>query len=385
MPVARWHGDVAASQKKKLLAQPAGVLIITPESLEALFVLQGPKVRSLFERLDHVVDRRAARLHRLRARAAAPVAAPPGRAGRPPAGAPGRALGDARRPFPRLRVPPSGKRRGRAPDRLAGNRPGAEGPGARLPCRPALSSLRLGSRRWRPPARRRLWRRPSTGDDLEISLHLFAKLRGGHHLIFANSRTTVELYADLLRRHCEVHGIPNEFWPHHGSLSRDLREETEARDQGSRAAGQRGLHDDAGAGDRRRRDRERGPDRAAALGRQPPPAAGALGASGRSRGAARLHSGRRDRRAHSAAAQAALAAGAGDRRRPAARRGLVRAAGRRGPPSVHPRPAGPLLDRAARRRPGRSALAGALPRGCVSRGRFGALRRAPAQPRRATS
>jgi ATP-dependent Lhr-like helicase len=67
-----------------------------------------------------------------------------------------------------------------------------------------------------------------TGDDLEISLHLFAKLRGGHHLIFANSRTTVELYADLLRRHCEVHRIPNEFWPHHGSLSRDLREETEA-------------------------------------------------------------------------------------------------------------------------------------------------------------
>src|SRR5436853_2120515 len=55
VPVARWHGDVAASQKKKLLARPGGVLIITPESLEALFVLQGPKVRSLFERLAYVV------------------------------------------------------------------------------------------------------------------------------------------------------------------------------------------------------------------------------------------------------------------------------------------------------------------------------------------
>ena len=51
--------------------------------------------------------RRAARLHRLRARAAAPVAAAPGGARRPPAGAPDRALGDARRPFPRLRVPAS--------------------------------------------------------------------------------------------------------------------------------------------------------------------------------------------------------------------------------------------------------------------------------------
>ena len=66
------------------------------------------------------------------------------------------------------------------------------------------------------------------GDALEISRHLFEKLRGGHHLIFANARQSVELFSDLLRRHCDLHGIPNEFWPHHGNLSRDLREETEA-------------------------------------------------------------------------------------------------------------------------------------------------------------
>ncbi|MDZ7750060.1 MAG: helicase-related protein [Halofilum sp. (in: g-proteobacteria)] len=34
-------------------------------------------------------------------------------------------------------------------------------------------------------------------------------------------------YADLLRRECERLGVPLEFFPHHGSLSKDLREHVE--------------------------------------------------------------------------------------------------------------------------------------------------------------
>src|SRR5689334_8817581 len=41
IPVHRWHGDVSSSHKKRLLSEPAGILIITPESLEAMFVLRG--------------------------------------------------------------------------------------------------------------------------------------------------------------------------------------------------------------------------------------------------------------------------------------------------------------------------------------------------------
>jgi ATP-dependent Lhr-like helicase len=41
IPVHRWHGDVQAGMKRDLLKTPAGVLLITPESLEALFVLRG--------------------------------------------------------------------------------------------------------------------------------------------------------------------------------------------------------------------------------------------------------------------------------------------------------------------------------------------------------
>ena len=63
---------------------------------------------------------------------------------------------------------------------------------------------------------------------LAISQELFRTLRGTNNLIFPNSRGKVEFYSDLLRRQCEKLGVPNEFWPHHGSLSKDIREETEA-------------------------------------------------------------------------------------------------------------------------------------------------------------
>jgi ATP-dependent Lhr-like helicase len=56
---------------------------------------------------------------------------------------------------------------------------------------------------------------------------LFMVLHGSNNLLFPNSRKNVEYYSDLLRRRCEREGIPNEFWPHHGSLSREIREDAE--------------------------------------------------------------------------------------------------------------------------------------------------------------
>ena len=53
--VHRWHGDVSSSAKRKALAEPSGVLLITPESLEAMFVLRGTLVPGLFESLQYIV------------------------------------------------------------------------------------------------------------------------------------------------------------------------------------------------------------------------------------------------------------------------------------------------------------------------------------------
>ncbi len=47
--------------------------------------------------------------------------------------------------------------------------------------------------------------------------------------MFANTRAGVEIYADMLARRCEAEGLPVEFWPHHGSLAKDVREVVEAQ------------------------------------------------------------------------------------------------------------------------------------------------------------
>ena len=55
IPVWHWHGDVAASHKRKLLKEPSGILQITPESLEALLMHKHAAVPRLFGDLRFVV------------------------------------------------------------------------------------------------------------------------------------------------------------------------------------------------------------------------------------------------------------------------------------------------------------------------------------------
>lgn len=55
IPVMRWHGDVPQSQKRKLLRKPAGILQITPESLESLMINKHMEIPSLFGDLRFIV------------------------------------------------------------------------------------------------------------------------------------------------------------------------------------------------------------------------------------------------------------------------------------------------------------------------------------------
>ena len=55
IPVWHWHGDVARSHKARLLKQPAGILQITPESLEALMLHKHSAIGRLFGDLRFVV------------------------------------------------------------------------------------------------------------------------------------------------------------------------------------------------------------------------------------------------------------------------------------------------------------------------------------------
>lgn len=50
-----WHGDVDASKKKKLLSNPTGILQITPESLESIFINKTESANILFKDIEFIV------------------------------------------------------------------------------------------------------------------------------------------------------------------------------------------------------------------------------------------------------------------------------------------------------------------------------------------
>jgi ATP-dependent helicase Lhr and Lhr-like helicase len=53
--VTKWHGEASISQKKKLIINPEGLLLITPESLESIFVNKPHLLLKLFSDLEFIV------------------------------------------------------------------------------------------------------------------------------------------------------------------------------------------------------------------------------------------------------------------------------------------------------------------------------------------
>lgn len=202
--VHRWHGDVGAGHKRELLETPRGVLLITPESLEALFVLRGTKLAGLFEHLAYVVidelhsfigGERGRQLQSLLHRLELVLRRRVPRVGL------SATLGD-------MDLARSFLRR-EQPDEVAL----VEGDAGEHELQLQLRGVQSES--------------PEEGE-AAIAEHLFEALRGEDHLVFTSSRRKVESLAARLGEACDQRRLPREFFPHHGSLSKTLREEVEA-------------------------------------------------------------------------------------------------------------------------------------------------------------
>ena len=243
IPVHRWHGDVSQSAKRRLLERPSGILLITPESLEALFVRRGTHIPRLFGGLAYIVideihafigGERGRQLQSLLHR----VDFACGRdrvdsAGLTPriglsatlsdldlAAAFLRPGGD---PDTVLKIESRSDRQDIQAQIRGYKNPPAIAP-AELPVSPPAASSDEDSGE------------DDYGEDSDdepvkeaIAAHLYRTLRGGHHLVFANARQTVEDYTDRLSRMCAQEAVACPFVPHHGSLSREIREDAEAR------------------------------------------------------------------------------------------------------------------------------------------------------------
>ena len=224
IPVHKWHGDVSSGAKARAMRAPQGVLLITPESLEALFVRRGTEIPRLFAPISNVVvdelhsmldTERGVQLRSLLNRVEISVGRRIRRVGL------SATLGDMRLACAYLRPG--------AQDKVDVIRSGSGGQEIKL----LLKGYVVGG------PREELWDSTEDGqsgpasdrEDTEraIATHLFKSLRGKRNLIFADSREQVEIYADRLRELSEKAHLPNEFFAHHASLASQHREFVEGR------------------------------------------------------------------------------------------------------------------------------------------------------------
>lgn len=217
LPITRWHGDAPQGPKTRLLKAPAGVALITPESIEALLLRRPADATKLFRGVHGiVVDELHAFLQGPRGLHLASLLRRVDRiaSGRPRRVGLSATLGDADAACRWMNAV--------SPQSVTVLRAPKSGPGVRLQIRGYEE----------PPEAVGIDEIAENGahDALsQIADHIFANLRGSNNLAFAASRRTVEALADRLRERSERDKVPEEFFPHHGSLSKELRETLETR------------------------------------------------------------------------------------------------------------------------------------------------------------
>ena len=218
IPVHRWHGDVSAADKQRLRQSPAGVLLTTPESLESQFINYDRHLRRMYAHLRFVVidelhafldNVRGIHLRSLLARLAVATDTRPRKIGL------SATIGDfaPARAFLCMEVP----------EDVRVLQDVTQGKELRIGLKAYLDAREAGEE----PVSKELGSGQGGGLSA-VAADVAQRFRGESNLIFCNSRRQTELLADKLRALAEREHWPrNPFVLHHGSLSRDLRLETE--------------------------------------------------------------------------------------------------------------------------------------------------------------
>ena len=287
IPVWHWHGDVAASHKRRLLKHPSGILQITPESLEALLLHKHMAVPRLFCDLRFVVIDEVHSLLRgdrggqtlcLIERLSRMAGVNPRRIGL------SATIGDPERTgaflssgtgrgciIPRFEEPrhvwrvsmehfyvtgPQATERAlersdgtQEADVLAVERVGSEGTppglpgdasdtafgGTRVPPSPSDAAGKGEAQAAMdevdiPPVDEQSLLAPTDAAprDADPGIgYIFERTRGHKCLVFSNSREEAEAVCTMLRSYCEANHEPDRFLIHHGNISSALRESAE--------------------------------------------------------------------------------------------------------------------------------------------------------------
>lgn len=204
IPIHRWHGDVAANQKSDLIDHPGGILQITPESIESLLINKTKSLRRLFNGLEFIVidevhvfleSDRGLQLQSQLERVSAYSKKRPRRIGL------SATIGDTE--IAKQWIDP------RNPQNVLLIDPVVEIPPTRL------SHLHFSINKAELPD--------------ELLDDLYALTRNRKTLIFCNSRRYVEQITTQLNRRCHRDRLEERYLPHHGSVSKEIREDAESR------------------------------------------------------------------------------------------------------------------------------------------------------------
>ena len=211
IPVTPWHGDIGFSHKKNLFNSPEGIILITPESLESLLINHQDWCISSFRNLSYfIIDEFHAfigtergyqllsQLHRIEFM--------------------------QHRLIPRIALSATLSNIKSVKQWL---RPNSTGNTEIIESSAGSKGIRLQIRGY--DIRKAATPEDEVKDYEYLSRDIFRLLRGSTNLVFANSRNKTELIAGTLTRLCQDNYVPVEFFPHHSSLSKDLRERLENR------------------------------------------------------------------------------------------------------------------------------------------------------------
>jgi ATP-dependent Lhr-like helicase len=219
IPVHRWHGDVDMEAKRRIRDRPSGILFITPESIESLFINYPHQIPKIFHGLQYVIidelhalleTERGMQVRSLLARLMAAIEH------RPRCLALSATLGD-----------PLAARLFLNPDNpttvnIISDRSTARPIFVEVVSISPLTQNALGPKPF--------GKRNGKSDTLPlIADDLRSVFQDGSCLLFANSRRVVEELGNYLRDDCELapNGEPVVAL-HHGSLAARLRKETES-------------------------------------------------------------------------------------------------------------------------------------------------------------
>nr|WP_180166530.1 DEAD/DEAH box helicase [Stenotrophomonas sp. SbOxS2]NYT99374.1 DEAD/DEAH box helicase [Stenotrophomonas sp. SbOxS2] len=209
IPVWPWHGDIGSTTKQRFFRKPTGVLLITPESLEAMLCNRGTSVAGIFKGAAFVIvdelhafigSERGKQLQSLMHRMEVVLGRRVPRIGL------SATLGDMQAAATFLR---------------------SDGRAAIVDAPSGNNELQLILKGFEEPPAPQDAKHEEVAP-LAVAKHLHEVLCGTNNLIFPNSRREVERYTHLLNQISEQANRPREFWPHHGNLSKEIRSDTEA-------------------------------------------------------------------------------------------------------------------------------------------------------------